>query len=51
MLRYSKSDLPWWFEIYHTAWILAFAAVWYFFGWVAFFTFLMVTATYFAIFS
>jgi hypothetical protein len=28
----TDRDLPWWFEIYHIAWIVFFPAIWYFFG-------------------
>ncbi len=34
----TDKDLPWWFEIYHAAWLVSFIAVWYFFG---FFFFLL----------
>lgn len=41
-------DLPWWFEIYHTAWILFFPAVWYFLGWAALIVSMVVVAAYFS---
>ena len=25
-------DLPWWFDLYHSCWVIIPATVWYFFG-------------------
>jgi hypothetical protein len=42
-----KRDLPWWFELYHIAWMLFFPVMWYFFGvTVALITFFVVCAAY-----
>jgi hypothetical protein len=37
MVKQSKAgvtdrDLPWWFDLYHIAWMLFFPVMWYFFG-------------------
>jgi hypothetical protein len=40
----TDRDLPWWFEIYHIAWILFFPVMWYFFGAYVFFPILFIVA-------
>jgi hypothetical protein len=47
----TDKDLPWWFEIYHTAWIVFFPAVWYFFGGVVCVSVLTVIAALFVMFA
>lgn len=44
-------DLPWWFHLYHIAWIISFPAVWYLFGFAAMTVFITIAAAYFSIFS
>jgi hypothetical protein len=47
----TDKDLPWWFELYHTAWALAFLAVWYFFGFYGVLLFLLVAGSVFLTFG
>jgi hypothetical protein len=43
----TNRDLPWWFELYHMAWILFFPTMWYFFGFaIALVIFFIVGAVY-----
>jgi len=28
----QSRDLPWWFDLYHSCWVIVPAIVWYFFG-------------------
>ncbi len=45
------NDLPWWFELYHTAWIIFFFAVWYCFGLLWLFVCLLVVGAAFLTFA
>ena len=47
----TDRDLPWWFEIYHTAWIIFFPAVWYFFGGLVCISVLTTIAALFMVFA
>jgi hypothetical protein len=45
----NNRDLPWWFEIYHIAWVLSFLAIWYFFGFYFFLLYSLIIASFFAV--
>ena len=47
----TERDLPWWFEIYHIAWILIFPAVWYFLGTWAFICLLVLAAAFYGTYA
>ncbi len=47
----TDRDLPWWFELYHTAWIISFFAVWYCFGLLGLVVFLLVVGAAFLTFA
>jgi len=47
----NNRDLPWWFDIYHTAWFLSFFAVWYIFGFAPLVIYTLVVAIYFGTFN
>ena len=44
----TERDLPWWFEIYHIAWLLSFIALWYFFDTAGLILYIIVVACLFA---
>ena len=47
----TNQDLPWWFNLYHTAWALSFIAVWYYFGFISFIGYLLIVAILFLTFA
>ena len=47
----TDRDLPWWFELYHIAWLISFPAIWYFFGFSLMLVYALIVAAYFATFN
>lgn len=47
----TDNDLPWWFHLYHAAWLIGFFAAWYFSGFLAFIILLILVGGYFTTFS
>jgi hypothetical protein len=47
----NDRDLPWWFDLYHTAWIITFLAVWYYFGTFVMLAYIGIVAVYFSVFG